>query len=203
MGHQYTNMNEDIDLLTEVFDTNFTIHRNQAGEDQINKKYRGTEIATIHTKIMASQEMIDAGVSVVRLRNVNRGQFEYHIHNRNSKAGVESEIPRKALLHTLKIIHDHATEDLKSGAPVMFQTTNDEQCESYTKMANRLATKVGKVVTHVGEQPLTDGSRKAKAMIIEWYMPPGHTDFFGTPYKTTEERFALGKKYLINVNIYE
>ena len=99
-------------FITESLDSKFDTVRNTELEDKINNLFPD-RLFSSHTMAVHSDHMKKSGISVLRFMGKPLKQIEYHIHNENSQPGTINEPDRKATLHSMKIIHDDASNQIK------------------------------------------------------------------------------------------
>jgi hypothetical protein len=159
------------ELLTEILDSNFDVHRYNRLEYEINSYLKG-KVHSAHTKVLQSDHMKKHGHAVLKLFTPNK-TAEYHLLN--TKGGNDKHtMDAKSMHHSLKIIKDDAENHLSKGHKVRLQANTQDQHENYGKLANRLIKNHPEhKVNDVGYTEKLDGTGKARTHIIEqpYYSP--------------------------------
>jgi hypothetical protein len=152
------------ELLLEVLDSKFEIHRDHKLEKELNHGLKD-KIYPGHTNVMHSDHMRNNGHSVIRMMN-NKHQIEYHLHNRTGKY-EDHKLDRKSMLHSMAIIHNDAKFQLSHHRSIKIQANNKDQHDSYRKIAHHLVKGTDLKVKDVGKTERLDGSGPAYTHIIE------------------------------------
>lgn len=155
------------ELITEVLNSEFTIHHDKELKNRINRGLRN-KVFPGHTAIMSSDHMNKHGLQVLRLKNTKH-EVEYHLLRNGSMGKLPPEQQdTKALLHSLKIIKDDSKKYLDRGSKIKLQSSNKEQHEVYKKLSNHLTRPYSdRSVKDLGLTPRMDGNGSAHTLMIE------------------------------------
>jgi len=146
------------ELLLEVLDSKFKIHRDSKLESEINNELKD-KIHSGHTAVMQSDHMKKHGHSVIKMMNRDK-HVEYHFSG--------AKMDQKSMYHSMKIIHDDAEHQIKYGRSIKLQANTKNQHKSYHNLANHLIKNHSHLqVKDVGDTEKLDGTGKAKTHIIE------------------------------------
>jgi len=165
---------EEVDSLYEMFDTKVEHGRNHALEHLVNHQ-AGDKIYPSHTYAYQSEHMTKNGHALIRVKNRQTNDVEYHIHNGNVKPGDKkgkADIDHKVLTHTLTLAKHYINRDLEKHRPVVIQSATEKQHHTYKKFADRLIQNhKHKSVRDVGKTSRTDGQGESHTLRLEEYIP--------------------------------
>jgi hypothetical protein len=157
-------MNITEELLNEIFDSQFEVHRDHKLENELNHGLKN-KIHSGHTAVMQSDHMKKHGHAVIKFLNKNK-EVEYHLHH---KEGTKNhKLDTLSMHHSLKIIRDDAHKELNKHRKIKLQANSDSQHATYNRLAQHLIKDhKGKKITDVGDTDKLDGSGKAITHIVE------------------------------------
>jgi len=167
------------ELLSEILDSNFEVHRDPKLESQINHELKD-KIHSGHTAVMQSDHMKKQGHSVIKMMNRDK-HIEYHFSG--------EKMDQKSMYHSMKIIHDDAEHQIKHGRSIKLQANTKDQHKSYHNLASRLIKNHNHLhLKDVGDTEKLDGTGKAKTHIIEDFgiNAPAFSDFINKLRKKYE-----------------
>ena len=107
-------------------------------------------------RVMYNKHMNDNNLRLIKFKNPE-GQVEYHVHNNQMMPGFKSgNVSKLGFMSVAKIIHDDGMKELEAGHPLRFQSVEgSDQHAKYVAMIDRLASKAGRTVKHIGMKPIT------------------------------------------------
>ena len=152
------------EFICEILDSEFDIHRDEHLEKELNNHLDG-KIHKSFTRVFHSDHMKNNGHSILRLMRPKH-IVEYHFLTTGKFE--DHKLDKKSMLHSMKIINDDATEQLKHHRKIHLQAHTDKQHENYKRLAEYIAKNhKDKVVKDIGTTERLDGSGYAKTHVIE------------------------------------
>lgn len=120
-------------------------------------------------RVIYNKHMDDNNLRLIKFEN-QKGEVEYHVHNTTMMPGLKSDnVSKLGFMSVAKIIHDDGAQEIAKGKTLRFQSVEGSpQHAKYKNIIERIAKKTGRVVKHMGMQPITSAPfLRGEVMLVE------------------------------------